>query len=60
VLSWFVQQASRRRSRAARRARNAALPAAYTEIAKKIQMVGGILGLSVIGILFLMVWKPGQ
>lgn len=39
---------------------NAPLPAAYVALGKKIQMVGGLLGLSIIGILFLMVWKPGQ
>jgi uncharacterized membrane protein len=36
------------------------LPDAYLPIGKRIQIVGGLLGLSVIGILFLMVWKPGQ
>lgn len=35
------------------------LPDAYVAIAKRIQMVGGLLALSVVGILFLMVWKPG-
>lgn len=38
----------------------AALPEAYTAISKRIQMVGGLLGLSIIGIAFLMVWQPGQ
>lgn len=38
----------------------APLPEAYTAIGKRTQMVGGLLGLSVIGIAFLMVWKPGQ
>lgn len=36
------------------------LPAAYTPIARRMQIAGGMLGLSVVGILFLMVWKPGQ
>ena len=36
------------------------LPADYVAIGKRMQMVGGLLGLSVIGIAFLMVWKPGQ
>lgn len=36
------------------------LPDTYTAIGKRTQMVGGLLGLSVIGIAFLMVWKPGQ
>jgi uncharacterized membrane protein len=39
---------------------NAALPAAYQPIGKRMQMIGGLLGLSVIGIALLMVWKPGQ
>ncbi|HXU23752.1 MAG TPA: DUF2269 family protein [Tepidiformaceae bacterium] len=38
----------------------AALPDEYEAISKQMQMVGGLLGLSVIGIAFLMVWKPGQ
>jgi Predicted integral membrane protein (DUF2269) len=36
------------------------LPDSYKPIAKQMQIVGGLLGLSVIGITFLMVWKPGQ
>ncbi len=36
------------------------LPDAYLPIGKRMQIVGGLLGLSVVGILFLMVWKPGQ
>jgi len=32
------------------------LPAAYEPISKQMQIVGGLLGLSVIGIAFLMVW----
>lgn len=39
---------------------SAALPTAYEPIGKRIQMVGGLLGVSVIAIAFLMVWKPGQ
>ena len=35
------------------------LPDAYVAVAKRIQMVGGFLALSIVGILFLMVWKPG-
>ena len=38
---------------------DAALPAGYTAVAKRMQMVGGLLGLSVIGIAFLMVYQPG-
>ncbi len=37
-----------------------ALPAAYEPIGKRMQMIGGMLGLSTVAILFLMVWKPGQ
>lgn len=32
------------------------LPAEYTPIGKQMQIVGGLLGLSVVGIAFLMVW----
>lgn len=39
---------------------SAPLPEAYIAIGKRTQMIGGLLGLSVIGIAFLMVWKPGQ
>jgi uncharacterized membrane protein len=39
---------------------NGALPDAYLAISKRMQIVGGLLGLSIIGIAFLMVWKPGQ
>ena len=34
----------------------AAFPAAYLAVSKRIQMVGGLLGLSIIGIAFMMVW----
>lgn len=36
------------------------LPAAYEPLGKRGQMIGGLLGLSVIGIALLMVWKPGE
>jgi hypothetical protein len=36
------------------------LPALYLPIGRRIQMVGGLMGLSIVGILFLMVWKPGE
>ncbi|MBI5949292.1 MAG: DUF2269 family protein [Chloroflexi bacterium] len=39
---------------------DAPLPEAYTAVAKRMQIVGGLLGLSVIGIAFLMIWKPGE
>jgi uncharacterized membrane protein len=39
---------------------SAPLPAAYEPIGKRMQMVGGLLGFSVIAIAFLMVYKPGQ
>jgi len=35
---------------------SAALPDAYVTLGKRIQMVGGVLGLTVVGIAFLMVW----
>lgn len=37
-----------------------ALPAAYAPIGKRMQIVGGLVGLSYIGIAFLMIWKPGE
>ncbi len=39
---------------------SAPLPAEYEPIGKRMQMVGGVLGLSIIIIAFLMVYKPGQ
>lgn len=36
------------------------LPAAYAPIGKRMQIVGGLVGLSYIGIAFLMIWKPGE
>jgi len=36
------------------------LPAEYLALSKRLQMVGGLLSLSVIGVTFLMVWKPGE
>lgn len=36
------------------------LPAAYAPIGKRIQMVGGLEGLAIVVITFLMVWKPGE
>ena len=38
---------------------DAALPAEYMAVSKRMQMVGGLLGLSVICITFLMVYQPG-
>lgn len=38
---------------------SAPLPAEYMAISKRMQMVGGLLGLSVIAITFLMVYQPG-
>ena len=35
-------------------------PAEYMNVSRRIQVVGGFLGLSVVAITFLMVWKPGQ
>lgn len=39
---------------------SADFPAAYEPVAKRMQIVGGLLGLSVVGITFLMVWQPGE
>jgi uncharacterized membrane protein len=38
----------------------APLPEAYKKFAVRTQIVGGLLGLSIMGIAFLMVWKPGN
>ncbi|MBA4181203.1 MAG: hypothetical protein C0506_11495 [Anaerolinea sp.] len=38
----------------------AGLPAAYVPIGRRIQMVGGLEGLAIVVITFLMVWKPGE
>jgi putative Mn2+ efflux pump MntP len=38
---------------------DAALPPEYLAVSKRMQMVGGLLGLSVICITFLMVYQPG-
>lgn len=35
------------------------LPAAYEPLSKKMQMVGGMMSLSMVVVMFLMVWKPG-
>lgn len=37
---------------------DAPLPEAYTPLGKRMQMVGGMLGLAIIVITFLMTWKP--
>lgn len=34
----------------------ASFPAGYREVSRRIQMIGGLLGVSVIGIAFMMVW----
>lgn len=39
---------------------SAALPAEYLAISKRMQIVGGLFGLSVICITYLMVYKPGD
>lgn len=38
---------------------SAVLPAAYTAVGKKIQMVGGLEGLAIVVVIFLMTYKPG-
>ena len=35
-----------------------ALPDEYKPLGQRVQMVGGLLGLSTLGIMFLMIWKP--
>lgn len=36
-----------------------ALPSAYRAAARRVQLTGAALGLTTVGIAFLMVWKPG-
>ena len=38
----------------------APFPEGYEKLAVRTQIVGGLLGLSVLAIAFLMVWKPGN
>ncbi|HNM79118.1 MAG TPA: DUF2269 family protein, partial [Tepidiformaceae bacterium] len=41
-------------------AETATLPAGYLAVANRMKLTGAFLGLSVIGVTLLMVWKPGQ
>ena len=41
-------------------AETATLPTAYLAVANRMKLTGAFLGLSVIGVTLLMVWKPGQ
>ncbi|MCZ2109310.1 MAG: DUF2269 domain-containing protein [Dehalococcoidia bacterium] len=36
------------------------LPESYAPIGRRTQIIGGLLGVSIMGIAFLMIWKPGQ
>lgn len=57
VVAVFVQRPNVKRAMALLEgAPDGALPAEYDPIGKRMQMVGGLLALSVIGIAFLMVW----
>ncbi|MEX2081649.1 MAG: DUF2269 family protein [Dehalococcoidia bacterium] len=39
---------------------DAPLPEAYGPLGQRVQMVGGLMGLTIVVIIFLMVWKPGD
>ena len=61
VVAWFVQRRNVKNALAALEgvADDAPLPAAYVAVGKKLQMVGGTLGLAIVVITFLMTYKPG-
>ena len=61
VVAWFVQRRNVKTALAALDGvpDEAPLPAAYIAAGKKIQMVGGSLGLAIVIIAFLMTYKPG-
>lgn len=58
AVSFFVQRRNVKRALEALEGvpDGPALPAAYEPIGKQMQIVGGLLGLSIVGITFLMVW----
>lgn len=60
--AWFVQGRNLKQALEALEGvpDDAPLPAAYTTVAKRVQIVGGLLGVSVVAIAFLMLWKPGE
>ena len=62
VVDLFIQQRQVKSAIAALEGvpESTVLPAAYTAIGKRIQMVGGLEGLAVVVIIFLMTYKPGQ
>lgn len=62
AVSLFVQGPNLKKAQAVLEtsADHEPLPAAYEPLGKRMQMVGGIMGFSVIVIAFLMVYKPGQ
>jgi hypothetical protein len=39
---------------------NGEFPAAFGPLGMRAQIIAGLMGISVLGIAFLMVWKPGQ
>ena len=61
IVAWFVQRRNVKNALATLDgvADDAPLPAAYVAIGKRLQMVGGVLGLAVVVITFLMTYKPG-
>ena len=61
IVAWFVQRRNVKNALAALDGvpDDAPLPAAYVAVGKRLQMVGGMLGLAIVVITFLMVYKPG-
>jgi hypothetical protein len=61
AIALFVQRPTLNQARAVlEKAPEGPLPAEYEPLGKRMQMVGGLMGLSVIIIAFLMEYKPGQ
>jgi len=60
LVSLFVQDPATKKAQKIldATADDAELPAEYLALGKRIQMVSGLLGLSVLGIMLLMVTKP--
>ena len=60
IIDWFLMRPLTRRGIAMLEGLpdNAELPAEFKPLGARAQMIGGLMGLSVVGIAFLMVWKP--
>ncbi len=60
LIDWFLMRPLTKRAIAMLEGvpDTAELPAEFQPLAARAQMLGGLMGLSVVGIAFLMVWKP--